>query len=342
MLSRRTIVVLVSTAAIFTSSALAWDAPGHRTITLLALDGLSPETPAFLRDQQTRTMIASQSCEPDRWRASANPTLAHINSPDHYIDLEPLEAAGMKLADMPGLRYEYISALTLLREKDPSKFETPNPKKDPGLTRVWPGFLPYAISEAYAKLQVSFKTLRMMESLNDPARADQVAQERANVMHHMGVLSHLVGDAAQPLHTTKHHHGWVGDNSKGYTTRYSFHAEIDGGMIERHDLGYDVLKAIPRPARTVHAADCFEDAKDQIKRAFDQVEPLYALDHDGKLLGPEGKALITERLTDGAATLTALYNAAWESSTPTDNEIRAFVRYDKWEETKRPRDEETK
>lgn len=338
------IIALLATAAIFTSTAVAWDAPGHRTITLLALDALSPDTPDFLREAKTRTMIASQSCEPDRWRASTNPTMAHINSPDHYINIEPLENAGLKVADLPPLRYEYIARLALLREKDPTKFEKVDPAKDPGLTRVWPGFLPYAITENYARLQISFKTLRMMESLNDDSRADQIAQERANIVYHMGVLSHFVGDAAQPLHTTKHHHGWSGDNPLGYTTRYSFHAEIDGGVLERHTLNYESLKSAPCRERTVNPADPFEDAQSHIRRAFEQVEPLYALDKSGKLLADEGRAFITERLTDGAATLAALYDAAWASSQPTDAESRAFIKYDKWgeEETKKRRDAETK
>ena len=48
----------------------------------------------------------------------------------------------------------------------------------------------------------------------------------------MGILAHFVGDAAQPLHTTKHHHGWKGDNPNGYTTENSIHAYIDGGVIK--------------------------------------------------------------------------------------------------------------
>jgi hypothetical protein len=331
---RRPLIALLATAAIFTSTAVAWDAPGHRTITLLALDRLSPDLPEFLRDPKTRAMIASQSCEPDRWRASSDPTVAHINSPDHYINLEPLADAGMKASEMPPLRFEYIAKLALLRDKDPTAFEKPDPAKDPGLSRVWPGFLPYAISENYAKLQISFKTLRMMESLNDPARADQIAQEKANVVYHMGVLSHFVGDAAQPLHTTRHHHGWVGDNQNGYTTRYSFHAEIDGGVLERHNLSHDTLKDSPRPDRAAGAANAFAFAQAEIQRSFDKVDPLYALDKSGTLLADEGKAFITERLTDAAATLSALYNAAWATSAPTDAEIRAFLKFDKWEEEK--------
>ena len=40
----------------------------------------------------------------------------------------------------------------------------------------------------------------------------------------MGVMGHYVGDGSQPLHTTVHFNGWVGDNPKGYTTKQTFHA----------------------------------------------------------------------------------------------------------------------
>ena len=39
----------------------------------------------------------------------------------------------------------------------------------------------------------------------------------------MGVMGHYVGDCAQPLHTTKHHNGWVGENPHGYTTWPGLH-----------------------------------------------------------------------------------------------------------------------
>ena len=56
----------------------------------------------------------------------------------------------------------------------------------------------------------------------------EISNAQANVIYRMGILSHFVGDASQPLHTTKHYNGWVGNNPKQYTTRRSFHSWIDG------------------------------------------------------------------------------------------------------------------
>ena len=50
------------------------------------------------------------------------------------------------------------------------------------------------------------------------------------------------GDIAQPLHTTKHHHGWKGENPNGYTTEYSIHAYIDGGVLKLHRINADLTE----------------------------------------------------------------------------------------------------
>lgn len=315
--------------AAVTGAALAWDAAGHRAITLMALDGLGAGAPAFLREDATRRMIASQSCEPDRWRSVPAPALTHVNNPDHYIDLDDLPAEGLAVSSLPGLRYEYVVAVARARAAAHPD-AAPDPK-DASRVYMTPGTLPYAITENYAKLQAAFKTLRILEKLGEPARAFQVEQCRANVRCAMGVLSHFVADAAQPLHTTRHHHGWVGDNPSGYTTRYSFHAEIDGGVLEFHGLRYDTLRGAERFDAPVDARDPMPAVKAYIARSFERVEPLYAMDKAGTLLKDEGKAFVVERLADAGAMLAALYNAAWESAEPTDDEVRGFVRFDKLE-----------
>ncbi len=309
----------------------AWDAAGHRTITLLALDGLPADAPAFLREAQTRAMVASQACEPDRWRTVTIPELTHINNPDHYINLETLTKVGLSLDSLPRLRIEYTDLMAVARAEHPDAFEPRNDKKDPGRASMTAGTLPYAIVENYAKLQGAFKTLRILETLNEPVRAAQVAQARANIIATMGVLSHFVGDAAQPLHTTIHHHGWVGDNPNHYTTRYNFHAEIDGGMIERHGLTYDALKPGELFNVSIDAANPARDVRAYLARSFGRVEPLYALESNHRLLEEEGKTFIAERLQDASSMLASLYGAAWTSSAPTDEEVRKFVFYDKLE-----------
>jgi hypothetical protein len=306
--------------------AAAWDAHGHRTITYLALDGLSPDMPEWLREHAAAARIADQANEPDRWRGTRRPAIAHEANPEHYINAEDLETFGLTLETIPELRYEYFRAMVRARDSHPERFPPYDQGRDPHKTREWPGFLPHAIAEHHAKLQAAFSTMRVLEILNDPRRRHEVEQARSNVIYHMGVLSHFVGDAAQPLHTTRHHHGWVGDNPHGYTTEYGFHAYIDGRILRIHALGFDEL----RPEMVyfdIDADDPWPEILAYIRRALDRVEPLYILERDGTLVQEEGKAFIAARLRDGGAMLSALYRAAWTSSEPSESEVSAFVRF---------------
>lgn len=309
--------------------ALAWDCPGHRMITLLALDALPPEAPSFLREETTRAMTATQACEPDRWRGVHSLYLKHENDPDHFIDAELLEQFGLSLRTLPRLRYEYVKAMVLAKHTHPERVEPYDDSKDPARTQEWPGFAPYAVAEHYARLQASFRTLAILEKLNDPTRAAQTEQARANVVFHIGVLSHFVGDLAQPLHCTKHFNGWAGDNPKGFTTNKGFHAKIDGGVIAAQGIAYEALKGSPAPSHTINVKNPWDDVITHIEASLALVEPLYELERTGALDGPEGKAFIEARLKSGGAMLGALVKGAMESAIPTVKDVTDFVRFDK-------------
>lgn len=306
----------------------AWSAHGHRTITYLALEGLPSDAPEWLRDASNRNRIADQSNEPDRWRGLQANTLAHENGPDHYIDVEDLAKFGLTLETVSPFRYEYMRDMSVALHTHPETAGAGyDPTKDRDKTKQWPGFLPHAIQEHYNKLRCSFNSVRILESLNDPNRADQLKMARENCIQQMGLLSHFVGDAAQPLHTTTHHHGWIGENPNGYTRDGGIHSYIDGTIVDLHAITVESLRPSMTYGIKVDAADPWKDVLLHIRRSFDQVEPLYRLEKSGDLPKDAGKAMITERLTDAGAMLSALYNAAWESSKPTEQEVHAWVRF---------------
>lgn len=314
-------------AANLVSVAGAWDAHGHRVITYLALDGLSPDMPQFLREKSMRDQIAEQSNEPDRWRGCDVSCLHHENAPDHYLDVELLDQFGLTLDTIPPLRYEYLRALAISKHEHPEKVDTYDASKDPHRTKEWPGMLPWAIVEHHAKLQSAFNTLRILEKLNDPARSHQLAMARSNVAYHMGVLSHFVGDAAQPLHTTRHFNGWDGPNPNGYTTAKSFHSYIDGDVIELHKLTYATLKSTMKFERKIGKGEAWLAGLAHIRRGFERVEELYQLEKSGALKSEPGREFIAARLRDGADTLAAYYRSAWDASAPTEKQIADFKKY---------------
>ncbi len=319
-------------------AARAWDAVGHRAITWLAIDGLSKDAPAWLRNDAAKNhMVGWQAAEPDRWRNTRGIFIRHENGPDHYMDVEDLATYGLTLDTVPPLRYQFVAAMAVARHVYPEKVPPPNPRLDPAGEQEWPGFVMHAIVEHHGKLVSSFKTLRTLEEINDPARAPQVEMAKANIMVEMGVLSHFVGDTAQPLHTTKHHHGWVGENPSGYTTDRGIHAYIDGGVISIHGFNYHTLRAAQTyPITFAPDADLWKQTTAYLKRSHDKVVELYELEKAGNLPKPPGKVFIEERLHDAAAMLAALYNHAWATSEPTQKDVDDLLKFDSFDARQLP------
>ena len=69
----------------------------------------------------------------------------------------------------------------------------------------------------------------------------------------IGIWSHYVGDASQPLHVSVHFNGW-GDypNPAGYTNSKKIHAYFEGELVRRY-LKRDAVAAEVKPWRTAAA-----------------------------------------------------------------------------------------
>src|SRR5437870_5815114 len=177
-------------------AAAAWGPEGHVIVTRAALaasDGLPP----WFRD--AGDALAELSNAPDRWREAEKdaPALA-ARGPDHFFDLdvwgdEPL----------PPERWGYV-ARAVRRRLSPAAV----------------GFLPFAIGEEYGVLLTAFRDVR----------AGRPGGREA-ALAAAGVLAHLAGDAAVPLHATRHHHGWVGPNPEGFTRAGEIHHWFEGALV---------------------------------------------------------------------------------------------------------------
>jgi hypothetical protein len=291
----------------------------------LALDSLPADFPAWVHEPATAERIAFLAGEPDRWRNSTHEFLLGDNGMDHYIDMEQLADAGIDLSTLTPFRYEFAAEFAAGRAAHPDKFPAVDPAKDKDHSREWPGFLPWTIAEYYAKLQSQFSYLKTFERYGAP---DEIANAKANIIYVMGVMGHFVGDGSQPLHATVHHHGWVGPNPEGYSTKYSIHAWIDGGFIAKAGITTAEIapKVIPAsPLDLTPRADgrdtIFVDIVSYLQATEAQVEPLYRLDKDHKLAdgGPgsaEGRAFIDDRLLAGGEMLGSIWLTAWRQAAP--------------------------
>lgn len=299
--------------------ACGWDYEVHRAIVDLALGALPTNFPAFVFTPAAQERLMFLSGEPDRWRnASTEVAFSHATAADHYLDIEELEPLGLRLDELPLFRYQFAARVLETRARHPERFKPLDAARDRDGTAAFPGFLPWTIVEGMGRLQSAFSFLQACETAG--GYPEEIENARANVLYAMGVVSHFVGDATQPLHTTRHHHGWVGDNPHGYTTNRGIHAWIDGGFFQRTGgVPVESLRARMRPARALEEArdpeSTFRFLLRWLEEQHRQVEPLYRLEKEGKLsgvgpLGQEGRPFLEGQVVRAAQMLADLWVTA--------------------------------
>lgn len=321
-LHRLAFVALLGIAVVPASQA--WDYEGHRLVNQVALAALPQDFPAFVRTRNNAERIAFLAGEPDRWRNAPDLPLQQANGMNHYLDMEDIPAAGLDFATISSLRYEFALQFAAGRAAHPQNFPPINQKINADHTREWPGFLPWAVAEQFGKLRSEFSYLKVLQELGTPS---EIANAQANIVYTMGVMGHYVGDSSQPLHTTIHHHGWMGPNPHGYTTWTGIHAWIDGGLINKAGIKLPELKAKVSPAMLISLAPR-ADGRDPVfvaelgflQAQNHEVEPLYALHKAGKLgdrdqpVSPEARAFIDDQLVRGGEMLASIWATAWHEA----------------------------
>lgn len=294
--------------------APAWDEDGHATVTRLAIDAMPETMPAWLRSPAVRARLVYLAPEPDRWRGQDHRILNHVNGPEHYFDVEDLADFGLGLDTLPPLRRQFLDILATRRALQPEQFKPRNVKKDKAYTALVPGLLPYRIVEVQWKIAANWTELKTYLAHRDRVSDAMIQNARDNIVYYMGILGHYVGDGAQPLHLTRHHHGWQGENPKGYTTDHGFHSMIDSGVIRLHGIYYDTLKNRVRPARKIPRGAAWQETCRYLGESYRVVEPLYALEKSGKLKQTEGKQFIEDRLLAASSMLAGLWVAARDAA----------------------------
>lgn len=323
--------ILAAAACLGTFTARAWDYEQHRMINQLALASLPTNFPAFVRTPEAVERIGFLSGEPDRWRNTPDLPLRNQNHPDHYLDIEDLDPAKLKPETVHSFRYEYAAQIAVARAQNPQDFPAIDPSRDTDRTKVLPGFLPWAITENYAKVKSQFSYLRTFQ---EDGRPEEVLNAEQNLIYVMGVMGHYVGDAAQPLHTTKHYNGWVGENPKGYTTTNKIHSWIDSGYLRKVGLTFEELRPKVRPAKLLWPGDSrarhdsvFPEVMAFLVEQYKQVEPLYEMEKAGQFSGVgetglKGKEFLTGQMLKSAQLLGDLWFTAWQQAPP-DNFLKA-------------------
>src|SRR5690242_8903289 len=160
-------------------AGFAWDYEGHRLVNQLALATLPANFPAFVQTSEARERIAFLSGEPDRWRNTTDLPLKHFNGPDHFLDLEDLADFKLEPGSLSHFRYEFAAQLAVARALHPANFPPIDPARNEDHTRELIGFLPWTITEYYAKLKSGFSYLKTFEELGTP---EEIINAQQNIL----------------------------------------------------------------------------------------------------------------------------------------------------------------
>jgi hypothetical protein len=284
-LSKQTVIGLLGGVVLLAANrnAHAWDYNIHRLVNELAVASLPSDFPAFVREPQSVERIAFLSGEADRWRNTPDVRLHHVNRPDHYIDIEDLEVYGLDPKRLPPLRYDFVGSIAVKREADPAPWAHLTEDNNKDHTKQLCGLLPWTIAESYSRLKSGFSYLKAYQS--GGGTPEEIANAQQNIIYVMGVMGHYVGDATQPLHTTKHYNGWVGENPNQYTTNRTIHSWIDGGfwaaagIPTARELKQDLRTAEPvtLDGKVVPSESMFSAIVRFILESHALVEPLYKM-----------------------------------------------------------------
>jgi hypothetical protein len=157
----------------------------------------------------------------------------------------------------------------------------------------------------------------MAKAATDPAdrawfEADRQLREMI-IVRDLGVWSHYVGDASQPLHVSIHFNGW-GENSpnpNGFTNSKRIHAHFEGEFV-RENLDRATVKAAMVPYKEC-TCKIEERVRTLVFETHSQMAPLYELEKRGGVAkgNQEGIAFATARLAAGSAALRDLIVDAW-------------------------------
>jgi hypothetical protein len=315
-------------AALAATGAHAWGATGHAYVTGLAMEALDTRddgVPAFLRTPEAIALAADLSREPDRSRGAGQIHGAE-RDPAHYINADE-DGSVQGVTPFSGIARTREDFDTALRGR--------------GLTQYKAGYLPYAIVDGWQQLAKNLAFWRAFTALIEAAdttpelRAWATAERRTREMltiRDLGVWSHYVGDASQPLHTTRHFDGWGPyPNPRGFTQALGMHWRLEGPFVRRNVTRATVASAM-RPYKAcncpfeVRVSNYLGESRGQVRQTFElEGEGAFAVaKSDGPPpAGPvapndpvaaKGAEFLAGRLAAAASELRDMVEDAWRAS----------------------------
>jgi len=292
------------------SPARAWGTFGHTLISRAGAGSFPESLPAFVRSSAAVEEIAMLGAELDRSKGAG---VSHDRDldPGHYIDIDDRAM---------------IAAIVSLSALPPSRQAFDNELQGSHTDSYQMGFLPYALIDGWQQIAKDFAIWRIdvvaARSGDERSRArfdaDRSLRELLTIRD-IGVWSHYVGDASQPLHTSIHFNGWgTSANPDGFTTSPRTHATFESAFVNAHATLLDVRAAMtPLPKAKLPSAPIAQLVGDYLLATNASVVPFYRLEKSGAFAHStrEAIAFADMRLAAGASTLRDLVAGAYDAST---------------------------
>jgi Zinc dependent phospholipase C len=253
----------------------AWDSATHRLITRLAINAL-PASSLKSALLRNERLVEKHSVEPD---FLLKERYGHAEEIRDYIDLEifnPDPHAALATLD-PDLATER-------RRVGEMKLEAA-------------GTLPWTIEDTAARLATALRSGHCSE-----------------VLREAGYLSHYVGDASQPLHSTIHHDSYRRDRG--------IHARVESAVDDRVS---SIEAAAAREVQIQTITAVWPVAIDEIRSANSLVHDLIEADRKARRISSEGPEydttlfanagpMITLQVARAASALASIWLYEWNQS----------------------------
>ena len=316
--------------------SLAWGERGHDLITRIAVQNLvelSDDNSALTRPFLSRDhMLSHLSNTPDIvWRAPyMSKQERATNYPTHYINLEKV--------------YDKISSVSDL---DRDYAEYAKRAADRGLDAANDvGTAPWRALQFYQLMHGAFRSATAAEN------KQQMIEATNQALLYGGLMSHFVGDLANPHHTSSNHDGQLTGN-KGLHAYFESDvvSAISFKLAARVDqksgarlLRKTILKAYPKKAAAQHLSDPSSLIFSLVFNSHSNVNKLTKLDNRYSIIelskdsrtpairkAPESVVnqfddFVIERLAIGASVLSQLWYLAWQTAGEPDlSEYRSYL-----------------
>jgi hypothetical protein len=305
----------------------AWGVRGHTVANLAAVEAIPADGPAFLKPE--KAYIGHLGPIPDTWRSPTEAYLRISEDPNHGWYTEDFDF----LKEIPRSRTEF----TLRVYDQYLRVKKTDPERAKLLNIRYTGLQAYSMMEGYERVKAGMRLVRHASAGAENNRFGNLASTYGkisplfqnpddvrsflsrDVAFYMGWLGHYIADAAQPLHNSKHHDGWVGENPKGYTRETSIHGRFESTYLDLIGVTEDDVRPYVRKDAKL-LDDPWTAILDHMVEARNAVEEVYRLDLRKAFANKQdadAKKLVCSRLASGASFLRDLVYTAWiESAKP--------------------------